>query len=105
MDELQYITWKKSRTALLIADNETEDFISYLMNWMDCIKGRREADLLDTYHPHSFTDEGAIFDFIHLARYFPEGLPIEDCAIQTMDSAFFLYRPCLKMQYLVESKD
>jgi hypothetical protein len=101
MEEIEYKNWKKSRTALLLADGETEDFIEYFMNWMDHIKGRRECDLLQKYHPTlSNENEDTIYDFMHIARYFPENLPRKDFSIQVMDSAFFLYRPCLKMEYI-----
>jgi len=101
MDEIEYKKWKISRKNLLIEDGETEQYAEYVMSWMDSIKGRRENELLSKYHPElQNKSEEEVYYFIHLARFFPEGLPETDFSRQVMDSAFFLYRPCLKLEFL-----
>ncbi len=101
MGEEEYENWINRITAILIMDKESEEFIDYLINWFNQMSGRDEMELLQQYHPDFINhNEDEIYDFIHKARYFVDGMSSSDRKLQIFDSAFFLYRPCLKAKFI-----
>lgn len=100
MNEEEYKNWIDRIKAILRMDNESEEFIDYLVIWFNQIQGSTEMQLLQNYHPDFINkDEEEIYDFMHKARYFVKGMSPYERKIQIFDSAFFLYRPCLKAEF------
>jgi hypothetical protein len=105
MNKEELERWINLRKQLMFTDGESAEFVGFAMNWFRNMKGKDEISLLQEYHPAlKSVDSDTVLDFIHKARYFPENFPSENFALQVMDSAFFLYRPALKMKYLKEEK-
>jgi len=100
MNSEDYKKWKERIINLMRIDNEDEEFIEYLISWLNSIKGRKEMELLQKYHPN-FKDknEEEIYDFIHKARFFVEGVTQKEFELQKFDSAFFLYRTLIKKEF------
>ena len=97
MNEEEYENWVNRIKKILILDGESDEFIDFLISWFNQISGSDEMQLLQKYHPILKTkSEEEIYDFIHNARYFTDDMSIGEKKLQIFDSAFFLYRPCLK---------
>jgi len=95
-----YKKWKERIINLMRVDNEDEEFIEYLIRWFDSIKGSKEMELLQKYHPDFQTKgEDEIYSFIEKARFFVEGLTQKEFELQNFDSAFFLYRTLIRKEF------
>lgn len=100
MGETEYKEWKERIANLMRLDGETEDFIEHLLRWFNSIKGKKEMELLQNYHPYfKGKSEEEIYDFIGKARYFVEGETQKEFELQNFDSAFFLYRSLIRKEY------
>ena len=100
MKEEDYLNWKERIANLMRLDGETDDFIEYLLSWFDSIKGRKEMELIEKYHPTlAGKSEDEIYEFMRNARYFVDGLSEKEFGLQNFDSAFFLYRTMIRLEF------
>lgn len=101
MNHEEYLAWCERIKAILRMDDESEEFITFVIDWISKIKGKAEVKLVSEYHPdfENSTDE-EIFDFISRARLVPQNFEDKYFKLQIFDSALFLYRPLLKLKFL-----
>lgn len=106
MNHEEYLLWSERIKNLLKIDDESEEFISFAMDWMRKMKGKSEIKLVSEYHPdfENASDE-EIFDFISKARLVPQSFEDNYFKLQIFDSAFFLYRPLLKLKFINNDTD
>lgn len=101
MNPEEYKQWKIQIKQFMKMQKEHNDFIEFALDWFDGMKGSEEVSLVLTYHPDFIgKSEEEAFSFIEKARYIPESFKNNDFKNQIFNSAFFLYRPLLKMLYL-----
>ena len=105
MNEEEFASWKERIANLMRLDGETDDFIEYLLSWFHSMKGRKEMELIEKYHPTlGGKSEEEIYEFMGHARYFVEGLSDKEFRIQNFDSAFFLYRKMIRKEFQEEGE-
>lgn len=99
----EYKKWLERITMLMKVDGESDEFIEYLVDWMNSIKSKNEIDLVQNYHP-SFKNKSRdeIIEFIINARIIIKDAEESEYKRQIFDSAFFLYRPLLKKMFIEE---
>jgi len=103
MNEVEFVNWIDRIKTLMRIDNESEKFIEFLVNWFENMDSNEEMQLLQTYHPTlKNKSEEVIHEFIMNARYLFDTMDKDEFSLQIFDSAFFLYRPCLKVKFLSE---
>lgn len=101
MNQEEYKQWKIQISKFMKMQNEHNDFIEFVLDWIDGMKGSEETDLILKYHPDFIgKSKEEAFDFILKARHIPSSFKNKDFQNQNFNSAFFLYRPLLKMLYL-----
>jgi hypothetical protein len=103
MNPEEYKAWRERIRKIMEMDEEQEDFIVFVLSWIDHMKGKSEAKLISEYHP-GFKglddDNRLIWDFMEKARLVPQEFEDKYFKLQIFDSAFFLYRPLLKLKFM-----
>lgn len=103
MNPKEYTKWKKQIESFMKMQGESKKFIEFVLNWFDGMKGQEELDLIKNFHPNfKNADSKEIYAFIDSARFIPENLNEKDFRNQNFNSAFFLYRPLLKLKFMKE---
>ena len=104
MGEEQYLKWIKQIKTFMKAQGESKDFIAYVVDWLNSMKGSEEVNLVQNFHPafKDKSDQEAFNLIVDVVRHVPQQLPSEEFSYHIFNSAFLFYRPLLKLQYLKE---
>ena len=104
MGEKEYKEWKNQISTFMRMQGESEEFINYACEWFDWMKGSEEVDLVQEYHSDfKNVNSKEVFNFIIKARHIPSTFKDLEFSQQNFNSAFFLYRPLLKLKFMDEN--
>jgi len=99
MNETEYLQWRiNAASMLLMTGTYTKSEISYIVEWFDTIKTRKEIDLLGG------DEEEAYELFNALGNLNSYNLSCVEMVARSMYARLFLYAPYIRKQYLTEKE-